>query len=153
MDAWIANLADGSTKQEQWLPGYLSPWQRLMEYCKTNNTYITNLRLTMGSETRSCKANAVGYWQAHGMPAVQGVECDEELHKWRGIGWVEGETVQIIWGARDPATHQEVFWMETRSAVNQGQIIWGPKVELPTLDRSEAPVSNIREYSDKVLNG
>jgi hypothetical protein len=96
MDAWIVNLANGATKVEEWVPGQLSPWQRLMEYCKTEHTYITNLRLTIGDRTVACKSNAAGYWQAHGMPSVQGMECDEDLHKWRGIGYVEDGTVFII---------------------------------------------------------
>lgn len=124
MDAWIANLSDGSTKAEEWLPGYLSPWQRLMEYCKDNNCYITNLRLTIGQETMGCPLNAEGYWQAHGMPSTQGTECDEELHKWRGIGWVEQEKVIVIWGARDPQTKRVIFWNDIRDAKTQGQIIW-----------------------------
>lgn len=129
MDAWIANLSDGSTHQEEWLPGYISPWQRLMQYCKEHRCYVTNLRLTMGKETKACPSNAIGYWQAHGMPGTQGLECDEDLHKHRGIGFVYVEPdgtkkVRIIWGARDPQTHHQVWWGEERSADNQGQIIW-----------------------------
>jgi hypothetical protein len=124
MDSWVANLADGSTKVEEWIAGELSPWQRLMRYCEKNNTYVTALRLTIGTETKACPSNAAGYWQAHGMPAVQGVECDEELHKWRGIGWVEDESVRIIWGARDPVTKAVAWWGDGRPAKNQGQIVW-----------------------------
>ncbi len=125
-DSWVANISDGSCHVEQWLPGHLSPWQRLMDYCKINNAYITALRLTIGTETQAVPSNAIGYWQAHGMPSVQGLECDEELHKWRGIGWVEQDIVQIIWGARDPRTHDVVWWPEQRKANNQAQIVWAP---------------------------
>lgn len=154
-DSWVVNLADGSTRVEEWLEGHLSPWQRLMEYCKEHNTYVTNLRLTIGTRTQACKSNAVGYWQAHGMPAVQGVECDEELHKWRGIGYVEGDMVYITWGARDPQTHNVVFWQDVRPAKNQAQIIWSrPELKIPTYDgilRGEAPVGNLKDYQDKMV--
>jgi hypothetical protein len=155
MDAWIANLSDGSTKVEEWVAGYISPWQRLMEYCKNNGAYITNLRLTIGNKTESCPPNAAGYWQAHGMPAVQGVECDEDLHKWRGIGWIEGDLVQIIWGARDPQTHNVVFWRDSRPAKNQAQIVWArPQLTIPfetEISRSEEDVKNLKEFQDKMV--
>jgi hypothetical protein len=144
MDAWIANLSDGSTHQEEWLAGYLSPWQRLMDYCSKNYCYVTNLRLTMGRDTRSCVSGAKGYWQAHGVPATQGVECEEDIHTWKGIGWVApyqdrgeeslkkfigGDVVNVIWGARDPKMHKVVWWTEVRSAENQNQIIWSDRKE------------------------
>lgn len=156
MDAWIANLSDGSTKVEEWLTGYLSPWQRLIDYCKKNGCYVTNLRLTIGSRTLSCKPNAVGYWQAHGMPAVQGIECDEELHRWRGIGHVENGMVHIIWGARDPQTHQIAVWQDARPAKNQAQIIWAkPSLSLPKpeleVDRGDASVRGLKTYQEKIV--
>lgn len=155
MDSWIANLADGSTHVEEWLPGYLSPWQRLMDYCKKNNTYVTNLRLTIGSRTVSCKPNAVGYWQAHGMPSVQGMECDEELHKWRGIGYVEDGNIIITWGARDPHTHNVVFWQDARPAKNQAQVIWSrPVLTISDSDgpqRGDAKVRGLRAFQDKIV--
>lgn len=123
-DAWIANLSDGSTVVEDWVAGYLSPWQRLMDKCSNEHIYITNLRLTVGNRTVGCEPNAVGYWQAHGMPASQGVESDEELHTWRGIGWVVGETVKVLWMARDPRTHHVISWRDEKEANTQGQIIW-----------------------------
>lgn len=151
MDAWIVNLSDGSTHNEHWVAGEISPWQRLIQYCKDHNCYVTNLRLTMGKRTVACPSNAVGYWQAHGMPTVQGIENDEELHKWRGIGWVEDEIVQIIWGARDPQTHEVVFWRDTRSAKGQKQIVWSkPTFILPGLDSNPRP-KNLKEYSDRLV--
>lgn len=153
MDGWIANCADGSTHVEEWLAGHLSPWQRLMAYCKKQNTYITNLRLTVGTKTYACQSNAKGYWQAHGMPAVQGVECDEELHKWRGIGWVEDEKVKIIWVARDPQTKQILYWGDERSTNNQQQIIWAmPSINFAGSAVGVTAVKGVRQYSDK-LNG
>lgn len=153
MDSWVVNLSDGSTHTERWIEGEFSPWQRLMNYCKKNGCYVTNLRLTMGTRTVSCPSNAAGYWQAHGMPAVQGVECDEELHKWRGIGWVEDDQVNIIWGARDPQTHDVVFWRDARSAKNQGQIVWAkPSLVLPTTDeKGKLSPKNLKEYSNKII--
>jgi len=158
MDLWIAHLADGSTKEEEWLPGHISPWQRLMEYCKKQNTYVRGLRLAMGNDSVNCPNNAEGYWQAHGMPTVQGVECDEELHKWRGIGYVVGDTVNILWAARDPHTHHVVTWRDSRPAANQMQIIWAPKkLVIPLEDLMEIPratseVRGIREFSDKIVD-
>jgi hypothetical protein len=156
MDSWIANLADGSTHVEDWKPGFLSPWQRLMDYCKKQGTYVTNMRMTIGKRTVNCPSNAAGYWQAHGMPAVQGMECDEELHKWRGIGHVENGLVHIIWGARDPVSHNVVFWHDSRSAKNQAQIIWAqPSMTLPTSDiiRSEEEVRNLKAFQDRIVTG
>lgn len=160
MDAWICNLSDGSTHSEVWIPEELSPWNRLMNYCKRNKCYVTNLRLTMGKRTVSCPSNAVGYWQAHGMPTVQGIENDEELHKWRGIGWVENDEVNIIWGARDPQTHDVVFWHDKRSAKGQGQIIWTrPQFHTGGLIKGSEPAivptqncypNNLKEYSNKL---
>lgn len=151
MDAWIVNLSDGSTHTEKWIAGEVSPWQRLQQYCKKNNCYITNLRLTMGKKTVACPSNAVGYWQAHGMPAVQGIECDEELHKWRGIGWIENDEVNIIWGARDPQTHEVVFWRDKRSAKGQNQVVWSkPTFVLPGLGSETIKPRNLKEYSNRI---
>jgi hypothetical protein len=127
-----------------------------MEYCKAENTHVTNLRLTIGDRTVSCKSNAAGYWQAHGMPSVQGVECDEDLHKWRGIGYVENDTIIITWGARDPQTHNVVFWQDARPAKNQAQVIWArPAMLVPNLDdiqlNGEAEVRNLKGFQDKIV--
>jgi hypothetical protein len=146
-DAWIANLSDGSTHVEEWIEGYLSPWQRLMEYCKKHHCYVTNLRMTMGKRTVNTTINAEGYWQAHGMPATQGLECDEELHKWHGIGHVENGQVHIIWGARHPQTHHVAFWHDVRPAKNQAQIIWArPSLVIPGAGRSEEDVRGLKEF-------
>lgn len=135
------------------MSGELSPWQRLMEYCKKHNTYVTALRLTMGTQTQACPSNAVGYWQAHGMPTVQGVECDEELHKWRGIGWVENNTVQIIWGARDPQTKQIAWWRDSRPAKNQAQIVWAKPSLQWDGENGNAEVRNLKNFQDKIVAG
>jgi hypothetical protein len=142
MDAWIVNLANGATKVEEWVPGQLSPWQRV--------------RRTIGDRTVACKSNAAGYWQAHGMPSVQGMECDEDLHKWRGIGYVEDGTVFIIWGARDPISHNVVFWQDARSASNQAQIIWSSPsllVGSQEIMTGDAEVRNLKEFQDKMVQG
>lgn len=158
MDFWIANLADGSTKEEQWLEGLLSPWQRLMIYCKEQNTYLTGLRLVMGDQIQACPDNAIGYWQAHGIPTVQGIDCDEELHTWKGIGWVVDGIVTVIWAARDPKNHNTVWWKDARAAENQAQVIWAPKAPfiIPMEDRMEvvrgtAKVKNIKKFSDRIV--
>lgn len=148
---WIANVSDGSTHTEKWIAGEPSPWSRLMAYCEKNHVYVTNLRMTVGTQTVSCMQNAIGYWQANAMPAVQGIECDEELHKWHGIGWIEGESVFIIWGARDPRTHDVVFWRDTRGIEGQNQIIWAKRELLLTpAAKSDQPVRNFREYTEAI---
>lgn len=150
---WVANVSDGSCHVEKWIPGELSPWRRLIAYCAANNAYITNLRMTVGTQTVSCPSNAIGYWQSNAMPAVQGIECDEELHKWHGIGWVDEDGVKIIWGALDPRTHDVVFWNDMRSPENQQQIIWGDKTRLKIVDPeapqpvSEEKVRGYKEYT------
>ena len=146
---WIANVSDGSTHTEKWIAGELSPWRRLMLYCESNNVYVTNLRMTVGTQTVSCMQNAIAYWQSNAMPAVQGVECDEELHMWHGIGWVENDQVNVIWGARDPLTHDVIFWSDSRPAKGQEQIIWGPKQVVNPEDRVilvSNPVKKAKEY-------
>lgn len=148
---WVANVSDGSTHSERWIPGELSPWRRLMEYCEKNRVYITNLRMTVDKQTVACPQNAIGYWQSNAMPSVQGVECDEELHKWHGIGWVEGDTVNIIWGAMDPNGHAAFFWSDVRPAEDQAQIIWGPRFTggliVPKVD---VPVAGALDYVKKI---
>lgn len=147
-NCWIANVSDGSTHTEKWINGEISPWGRLMDYCKKNNVYVTNLRMTVGTDTVSCQQNAIGYWQSKAMPSVQGLISDEELHQWHGIGWVEGDTVHIIWGARDPQTHQVVFWNDARSPEGQNQIIWGKKeFALEPVSVTDTPVKNMKEYT------
>lgn len=157
-DGWIANTADGKTFVEEWLPGYTSPWQRLMEYCRKNHTYVSALRLTVGKQTFSCPSNAEGYWHAVGMPATQGIETDEELHKFRGIGWVAAgsNVVQIIWAARDPYTHDVIYWSDERQADNQQQIIWAIRQVVPLVDRMEIPradadVKGLDAFHDKII--
>ena len=91
------------------------------------------------------------------MPAVQGVECDEELHKWRGIGWVDvhpetgEEVVLIIWGARDPVSHELVFWQDYRSANDQAQIIWGKRKSEVHVVRLDPKPIKLQKFSDKIL--
>lgn len=126
MDGWVAGLSDGTTITEEWVGGALSPWQRLMIYCKNNKAYVTSLFLTVSKSTYGCPNNARGYWQAHGMLATQGLECDEDLHKWRGIGWVPNDIdiVMINGATYDPITHKAVWAQESRICKDQAQIIW-----------------------------
>jgi hypothetical protein len=159
IDFWIANLANGATIQEEWLPGYLSPWQRLMDYCDKQNTYLIGLRLVMGDETQSLPPNARGYWQAHGMPSVQGVICDEELHKWRGIGFVDPleDQIHILWAARDPHTHKTVWWIDQRESGNQRQVIWSGTqtanhLILETDLAGAASVRKVKKFTNKMVD-
>ena len=83
---------------------------------------------------------------------------DEELHKWRGIGWVQGDTVNIFWAARDPVTHHVATWRDSRPAFNQMQIIWSPKKivvaleDLMEIPRATSEVRGIETYSDKIVD-
>lgn len=151
---WVANVSDGSTHIEKWIPGELSPWRRLIAYCEANRVYITALRMTVGKQTVACVTGAIGYWQANAMPSVQGIECDEELHKWHGIGWVDTQSlmVKIIWGAMDPRTHEVVFWNDERKAEDQGQIIWAQPTFTLAEDsvKSDEAVKGFKEYARRI---
>jgi len=122
-DAWIASLSNGDTVVEHWVSDEFSPWTRLINHCKTNNVYLTNLRLTICSKTMSLKPNAVGYWQMHQCSFLPGTGDHPTA---RGIGFVEGDKVKIVWGVRTP-TNQPYFWSEERSTEGQACIIWSPK--------------------------
>ena len=150
-DFWIATLSDGRTVEENWVSGELSPWIRLMNDCKKNHVYVSNLRLSMAEETYTLPMNAEGYWQSHAMPSVQGIDCDEELHKWRGIGAVHQGIVHIIWAARDPQTHQLCAWEERRSAHDQNQIIWGHNAGIGALVVPDGIARPMEKFTDKVL--
>jgi hypothetical protein len=121
-DAWIASLSSGDTVVEHWVPDDFSPWTRLMNYCKDHNIYLTNLRLTVCSKTIALKPNALGYWQAHQQSYLLGAG---DIPIVRGIGFVDGDIVKIVWGIRTP-TNQPYFWSEKRSIEGQGCIIWSP---------------------------
>lgn len=157
---WVANLSDGSTHVQR-DTGDVSSWRQLMLYCAANRCYITNLRMTVGTQTVSCPPNAMGYWHANAMPSVQGVPCDDELHEWHGIGWVDAMSLQVkvIWGALDPRTHQVVFWQDVRDAETQGQIIWSkPTFTLKRdpeepLKKDENPVRGVKEMSRRIADG
>ena len=121
-DAWIANLSNGTTVVEHWLPDDLSPWIRLMDWCKQSDLYLTNLRLTVCSRTIALRPRASGYWQMHQCAYLFSVE---DVPISRGIGFVESGRVKIIWGVRTP-TNQPYFWPEERPIEGQGCIIWAP---------------------------
>lgn len=150
---WVANVSDGSCHVEKWIAGELSPWRRLIAYCEANRVYITALRMTVGKKTVAAPTGAMGYWQSNAMPSVQGIECDEELHKWHGIGWVDPATlmVKIIWGAMDPRTHEVIFWNDERPSETQGQVIWSTLgIVLPSLNKVDEPVAGFKEYAQKI---
>lgn len=153
---WVANVSDGSTHEEVWIPGELSPWRRLIAYCEATRSYITALRMTVGNRTVACPSGAMAYWQANAMPSIQGIECDEELHKWHGIGWVDPLTlrVKIIWGAMDPKTHDVAFWNDERDAETQTQIIWAkPTLILDPenpITKVDEPVKGVKEYMREI---
>lgn len=124
-DAWVANLSDGASIVEHWIPNELSPWLRLMDLCKTNNLYLTNLRLTICSKTVSLRPRSVAYWQMHQCTLLSG---GDEIPVVRGIGFVEDNKVKIVWGTR--VAEQPHFWSEERPIDNQGCIIWAPKYSI-----------------------
>jgi hypothetical protein len=121
-DAWVANLSNGDAVVEHWIPDELSPWLRLMNKCKDNNLHLTNLRLTVCAKTVTLKPHALGYWQIHQQSYLPGAG---DIPIARGIGFVDGNMVKIIWGVRTPAD-QPYFWSEERSVEGQGCIIWAP---------------------------
>jgi hypothetical protein len=125
-----------------------------MNYCQERNEYVTNLRLTVDKRTVACPSNAIGYWQANAMPSVQGVECDEELHKWHGIGYVDGDTVRVVWAARDPRTFNVVWWEDERPAEGQAQIIWTrtviPVSDEPLLIVDSGRIKNMKSYTKAI---
>ena len=121
-DAWIASLSSGDTVVEHWIQDDFSPWIRLMNHCRDHNVYLTNLRLTVCSKTVTLKPHASGYWQIHQQSYLPGAG---EIPIARGIGFVDGKVVKIIWGVRTP-TNEPYFWSEERSIEGQGCIIWAP---------------------------
>ena len=121
-DAWVASLSDGTTVVEHCVADEFSPWIKLMDYCKNHNLYLTNLRLTICSKTVTLKPHAHGYWQIHQQSYLPGAG---DIPIARGIGFIEGKMVKIIWGVRTP-TDQPYFWSEERSIEGQGCIIWAP---------------------------
>ena len=121
-DAWVASLSNGDTVVEHWLPDEFSPWIRLMNLCKECNVYLTNLRLTVCAKTVTLKPHAPGYWQIHQQSYLPGAG---DIPIARGIGFVDGKIVKIIWGVRTP-TNEPYFWSEERSIDGQGCIIWAP---------------------------
>jgi len=119
-DAWLANLSDGTTVVEYWAPNELSPWLRLMELCRSNGLYLTNLRLTICSKTIALKPHAQAYWQAHQRTLLSG---GGEVPISRGIGFVDNNIIKIIWGVRT-STGQPHFYQEQRPVDREKCIIW-----------------------------
>jgi len=121
-DSWVASLSSGDTVVEHWIPDELSPWIRLMNKCKDNNLYLTNLRLTVCSKTIALRPHAIGYWQIHQQSFLSGAG---DIPVVRGIGFIEDDKVKIIWGVRTPA-NQPYFWSDFRPIEGQNSIIWAP---------------------------
>jgi hypothetical protein len=124
-DAWVANLSSGVTVVERWIPGEVSPWVKLMGLCKENSLWVTNLRLTICSETVSLPSHAEGYWQIYQQTVLENVPA-EKLPVIRGIGHVIEGTVKILWGVRTPM-NTAYFYQDQRSIEGQMNIIWKPK--------------------------
>jgi hypothetical protein len=122
-DAWVASLSSGDTVVEHWTQDELSPWNKLMQYCKDKDLYLTNLRLTVCSKTISLKPHAIGYWQMHQCSFLQG---GGDIPISRGIGFVDGHKIKIVWGVRT-FINKPHFWSEERSIDGQSCIIWSPK--------------------------
>lgn len=112
---WIASLSDGTTVFEDRTPGEPSAWKRLGEYIKTNELKITNLRLEVfgrfvklvSYKDDTGRVQLDGYWQSSKMAAFFG-GAEGEL-RWRGIGFVKKDEVQIVW-----VDHNGVISQETR---------------------------------------
>lgn len=111
---WLAQLSTGEVVKEEWIDGDISPWQRLMEKCKVANVYITDMILVdKHKPVVALPRNAIGYWHANAMHAIQGLES----FTYPGIGWVADGMLHIVWYANGN------LFSETRVA-KEGQIIW-----------------------------
>lgn len=120
---WSAKLSNGEVIYEDWREGELSPWQRLMAYCRKNKLYVVQMALSVDNKTKYVtKANADGYWCSYAGMAVQGGGSKQIA----GIGHVEGDIVHVAWTGG--SGHNPEIWGEVRSAKGQNQIIWSRMV-------------------------
>jgi hypothetical protein len=118
-------MSDGRTLVERWIPNEVSPWVRLMGLCRENSLWVTNLRMTICSETVSLPSQAEGYWQIYQQTVLENVPV-ENLPVVRGIGHVNDGKISILWGVRTPM-NTAYFWEDSRSIEGQMNIIWRPR--------------------------
>lgn len=124
-DAWVANISDGRTIVERWTLGEDPPWARLMSICQEKSLWITNLRMTICSETVSLPSHASGYWQAYRRATVGNVPA-EHCPIIRGIGHVTNGVIRILWGVRTPM-NTAYFWEDSIPVDGQTDIVWKPR--------------------------
>lgn len=94
-EGWIANLSDGRTiKEEPEVPGELSPWRKLINFCQENNLYLTNLRLVFNGTNLICIPHADGYCQINF--EFRNIFRKERYIK-RGIGTVIKDKIYVLW--------------------------------------------------------
>lgn len=109
---WVASLSNGETVfQTADIPGELSPWQRLLERCREEDIYITQIQMQRNKRTIVGVRQADGYCQfvdfrAEGLRNGQFVRT-ETLY---GIGSVVGDKVYCTLINDEGQT-----WQDTRS--------------------------------------
>lgn len=126
---WVATLSNGLDVHEAPEPGDYSPWRRLQSYCVKQRVYITRLRFLSPLQADGQQKvielpqNATGYFAASGIRMQQGT-LEGRVHT-KGIGWVEQNTVYIVWvksGAN--YTTKEGIYREMRPVQGHKNIIW-----------------------------
>lgn len=94
LGSFVALLSTGEWVNEVLLTGALSPWQILMERCRRESIYLTDLRLMAGLWTVTTKADAPGYAQAvrifKGQVVNHGTNGDRvhDERAFKGVGFV-----------------------------------------------------------------
>ncbi|MHC4542938.1 MAG: hypothetical protein ACYSYL_00225 [Planctomycetota bacterium] len=108
---WIASLNDGNTVFEsEPVPGQISPWQALLQHCRSGQASITQLQLQRGGTTvvAVTRRNSFvrGYFHAREarMSNVHRTTVDVQ-----GIGTVIGDLVFITW-----LNQQGQVWQDVR---------------------------------------
>lgn len=113
---WIASLSSGETVREYpWrdlrtggmidTPPPMSPWQALIERCKSDNLRITQLRLQRGGVTAVALYGADGYMAAY---EDRSSALKHKVSRVQGIGSVIRDYVFIIWMNDQGSVWQDV---------------------------------------------
>lgn len=90
---WLCETVD--------LVGALSPWQILMERCRTEGMYLTDLRLRVGQWVMETRPNAPGYFHATRLFRSLALHGESGDVGYKGIGWVgeDRRALYIIWAS------------------------------------------------------
>lgn len=99
---FLAQLSTGDWLLETVdLVGMLSPWQILMERCKREKIYLTDLRLRAGQWLVETRPNAPGYFYAVKLFRGLTQQGSTEEIGYKGVGWVteDRQGVEIMWAS------------------------------------------------------